>query len=145
MTPSVYNDGLIIDFILQFKELPLFNPITSSRNDRCKQQSTVNGQRLNIRVLITTELGDSNIEGCSPHQEDDVGVFKLSRQKSDKRLSLRHSNEMFSKYFLPSLKILLITNNTTIHISIKELAEAMVIAAVSEDVQAGSALALVVG
>jgi len=145
MTPSVYNDGLIIDFILQFKELPLFNPITSSRNDRCKQQPTVNGQRLNIRVLITTKLGDSNIEGCSPHQEDDVGVFKLSRQKSDKRLSLRHSNEMFSKYFLPSLKILLITNNTTIHISIKELAEAMVIAAVSEDVQAGSALALVVG
>lgn len=145
MTTSVNNDSLVIDFILQLEELSLFNPITGSRNERCKQQPTVNGQRFDIRAIIITKLGDSKVNSCSPHQENDVGVLELSRQKSDKRLNPWHSNEMSSEYLLPSLNIRHITNYTTVFISIEELTEAIVIATVSEDVKASSALALVVG
>lgn len=37
MAASVNNDGLVVDFILQFKELSLFDPVTGSRNERCKK------------------------------------------------------------------------------------------------------------
>lgn len=142
---SIHDNSLIIDFVPQFEELSLFDVIARGRNDRRKQQSAVNGQRLHIRVPVAAERGDDKVKGCSPHQEDDVGVFKLSGQKGEERLNLRHGDEMSPKYFLPSLKINFVTDDAALPVSIEQLTEAQIISTVFEDIKAEPALALVVG
>jgi len=123
MSSSVDNDLLIVDLILQFQELAFLNIVTQGRHDSSEDKTTKNSQGLNITLRVFwIECGDDKIKSGCPDQKDDVAIFKLSGQKSVEAFDSRELNGMLTKELDSSLKVFIISNDTSLWIGIKKSA-----------------------
>lgn len=76
---SINSDFLVVNLILQLKELPLLNPVTEATNKAPQHDTTIYGERLNVRhiLFLRIEYRYDCINKSCMGEEDYVGVFKV--------------------------------------------------------------------
>jgi hypothetical protein len=125
---SLDGNLLVVDLVLQLKELLFFFPVTSRRNSGSKKDTAEDGERFDIFLGgLISKQGEHEVSHGCPNQKDHVVVFELSAKQVLIGLNRGRCYIVFTKDFSPSIKVMYVTNDSTLRICVKKSAQSSIV------------------
>ena len=142
---SLDGDLLVVNLVLELKELLLFFPVASCCNRRSKKNTTKDRERFDVVLRgVISEQGKHEVNHSCPDQKDYVLILELPAQQVLIGLDFGSRNEVLSENLSPSFKVMFVTDDATLHVCIEKSAQSSIIPALFQNVERDTAFSLIV-
>ena len=135
MSSSVHNLLVIVDLVLQLEVLLLLLPVAEGADHRTEEETSVDGERLDVSSVTFAKDTEAEVDGRSPDQDYHILILEVSTQEVEVGLNLGQSDLVLSEDSLSPSDVLVVTHDTCVHVRVKKVTEPLVVPTILKNVE----------